>query len=100
MLNHCTQCLYPTKLRVHLSRVGRTGFTSSLVAFVTRSIHSLWTLLLLPESVYTLIRDCGDRTLHGSTSTLCLLCDTDKKKNRPTRRHRMDKENIKLHSNY
>lgn len=46
--------------------------TSSFVAFVTGSINSLRTFLLLPKAVDPLISDCGDRTLHGATGNLCL----------------------------
>lgn len=51
----------------------RAGLTSSFVAFVTRSINALGTFLLLPKTVHPLIRDGGDRALHGAAGNLRLL---------------------------
>lgn len=75
------------------------GLTSSLIAFVTGSINSLRTFLLLPKTINPLIRNGGDWTLHGATRNLRLFFLMWKHQQAKIDRHEsttyIHKENIK-----
>lgn len=75
------------------------GLTSSFIAFVTGSINSLRTFLLLPKTINPLIRNGGDWTLHGATRNLRLFFLMWKHQQAKIDRHEsttyIHKENIK-----